>query len=274
MRSKFQFSIVTVSYCQEEYLTRFLSSISSLEAAEWSIKDIIIVDNYGGCEQWAESAPEYQIKIIPSSNIGYLKGLGLGVQCALEGDIDLIIICNPDIQFMTPIESDVVQAARDMWVVAPQITDLDGKHQNPNRRKPFSRLELVVWEVMARSYFTYSVLLRIKAMLNNLAASWSIFMRHSHNLKDGAIFLPHGSCMLLHTELLKKTNFFDEDLFLWGEEAVIAGLARRFGSGVKFVSSLQVKHFSHSSTAKIAPKAKYKIWQKSWLTYRKYLYQR
>lgn len=274
MSASYRFSVVTVSYDQEEYLMGFLSSISNLESGHGSLKDIIIVDNYGGCGGWAERYSEREIKIIRSSNVGYLRGLGLGVEYALEEDIDAIIICNPDIQFMTPIGSDVLQALRDMWVVAPQITDLDGVHQNPNRRKPFSRLELLVWEVMARSYITYGIVRRFKAMLKNLAASCPSFIRQSHDLEDGCIFLPHGSCMLVHTELLKKTNFFGEDLFLWGEEAVIAGLARKFGSGVKFVSSLQVEHFSHSSTQKIAPKEKYKIWQKSWLTYRKYLYQR
>ena len=127
---------------------------------------------------------------------------------------------------------------------------------------------------MATNFFIYKLMVRLKRVLKQLAVHWRGLRRQQLDVADGPIYLPHGSCMLVSAQLLKKTEFFDEDIFLWGEEAVIASLAREFGSGVCFVSSLRVEHLSHSATSKIIPEERFRIWQGSWKRYRKYLYKK
>ena len=269
-----KFSIVTVCYRQEQHIVDFLSSVGALESPEVQLDRVIIVDNYGSCEVEAAAFPNINVEILKSSNVGYLRGLGIGVNQALKQSVDFVILCNPDLKFMSRIEDNVSLALRDLWVVAPQIVDLDGAQQNPNRTRPFSLVELVVWEVMMRSYLLYQVIPKLKSIFKYLAHCWKDSIDLNKCAPDGPIFLPHGSCMLMSASLLRRADFFREQIFLWGEEAIIGGIAREVGPGVTFISSLKVEHASHSATSKIPTKEKYLIWRSSWNIYKKYLYKR
>lgn len=269
-----KFSIVTVCYRQEQYLVDFLSSVGALESPEVQLDRVIVVDNYGSCEVELARIPNVKVEILKSSNVGYLRGLGIGVDHALKKSVDFIIVCNPDLKFKSRIEEDVLLALQDLWVVAPQIVDFDGAQQNPNRTRPFSLVELVVWEAMMRSYLMYKMLPKLKSIFKYLARSWKDPIARKKCAPDGPIFLPHGSCMLMSASLLRLADFFGEEIFLWGEEAIIGGIAREVGPGVTFISSLKVEHASHSATSKIPVKEKYLIWRESWNIYKKYLYKR
>ena len=274
MISVLRFSVVTVCYKQKEHLRELIETLPVLDTALTVLEEVIVVDNYGDCEAFPKMTGLPSVVTIASENVGYLRGLGIGVQQALQRDIDFVVLCNPDIKFMTPIENDVIQALENMWVVAPQIIDIDGKQQNPNRIAPFTTFELWIWDLMATKFYIYKLMVRLKRFLKQVIVHWRGLTRQQLYVADGPIFLPHGSCMLMSAQLLKKAKFFDEDIFLWGEEAVIAGLAREFGSGVCFVSSLRVEHASHSATAKIIPEERFRIWQQSWKRYRKYLHKK
>ena len=274
MISPLRFSIVTVCYRQDKYLDDFLQSTNKLESEKVSLRKVIVVDNYGSCKDTLEYGSNPDVRIIRSENVGYLRGLGIGVDYACSDDIDFVVVCNPDLKFMTKIEDDVLQALRGLWVVAPQVVDLDGRQQNPNRVSPISISELLVWELMARSYHCYTALIRLKGIYNDIAISRRNTLTQQECEPDGPIFLPHGSCMLMSTDLLKRADFFNEEIFLWGEEAVIGWTARKVGSGVKYVSSLRIEHASHSSTSNIPERDKYLIWRNSWRRYRKYLYRK
>ena len=69
-------------------------------------------------------------------------------------------------------------------------------------------------------------------------------------------------------------NHFDklwEDVFLYGEEAILTGQVNSVNGKIWYEPSLKCNHDESASTSKIGTKKKYKIIQNSYKIYKKYL---
>ena len=263
------FSVVTVSYDQNEYLSKLFDSVELLATQDIVCSEILVVDNYGSVVNLDSSSYSFNIRVIKPGNVGYLPGLSLGAEAALKDGIDFLVLCNPDLQFISSLDSDFLACIDSFGVVAPDIFDSDNLPQNPNRRLPFNRIERFVWDMMSASYFLYRLIMVFHEFKRQLRIGRS---GNSQALSDnGVIFLPHGSCLFVSRGVLTDTGLFKEDIFLWGEEAIIAGMARQAGYSVFFNSAVRVRHISHTSTSSIGSKAKFSIWRESYKKYRKYL---
>lgn len=263
-----KFSVVTVCYGQETYLRDFLNSLSVLTSNQINCIQVVIVDNLGSVDQANLSNFPFEIKILRPGNIGYLPGLSLGAREALKNTVEFVILCNPDLVFESQLTEGFVHGLERHGVLCPNIIDSDGVAQNPNRMQPFTVLERLVWDLMSVNYQLYRLMMVAHRIKRKSRISIS-----DRNLspQEGEVFLPHGSCLFVSARALAVTDFFYEDIFLWGEEAIIAGKARRAGLTVYFDPCVTVKHISHTSTGKMAPRSRYLIWRESYKKYRKFL---
>ncbi len=271
--SMFRASVVVVNFKQLNYINDFLDSLDTLFGGAVSRFQVVIVDNSGEIDiNDLNQADILEITILKKGNIGYLKGLGLGMKHGLQSNPDFFVLCNPDVVFESALTIQDCESVIHNGVVAPYVQDLSGAAQNPNRRSKMSVSEQRIWAFMATSYTAYSVITWLKSWVKRFVG----IARYRQNRlvttpESSEIFLPHGSCMFVGRWLVENADFFDEDIFLWGEEAVIAGKCRENGGKVWFEPSIRVKHISHTSTGLISERNKYKIWRQSFKVYRRYL---
>lgn len=266
-------SVVVVNFKQLEYLKAFIDSLNILFVYNSYDVELIIVDNSGEVDQQEVQGDNlFSVTVLKKGNIGYLKGLVEGMKYSQKNNPDVFILCNPDIVFETSITKKDFEIIKANGIVAPYVYDLSGVSQNPNRKNRMSKTEQLIWSVMTISYEVYSSISLIKEGLKNIIkASKAVKKAPKESIDSFEIYLPHGCCMFVDSGLAEKANLFDEDIFLWGEEAVIAGKCRENGGRVWFQSSIKVKHFSHTSTGFISEREKFNIWKQSFQVYRRYL---
>jgi len=265
-----RFSVIVVNFNQVKYLRTFIESLNVLFGEKIFDVQLTIVDNSGEVDvREVQSDILSSVKVLKNGNVGYLRGLVEGMLSSQTESPDIFVLCNPDIVFETAITKQDFEVVKAKGIVAPDIRDSSGTAQNPNRRSRMTKLEQLIWLVMSTSYEVYSALSYIKEALKKA-------VKHLRDAPDKSsdsseIFLPHGSCMFVDCDLARRANWFDEDIFLWGEEAVIAGKCRENGGQVWFRPSIKVKHISHTSTGFISERQKFIIWRKSFSVYRRYL---
>lgn len=274
---KLGFSIV--NYNQEAELLLMLGSLREVFCAGF-LFEICVVDNSNTISESLKTefqkclkGVDAELDFLKKGNVGYLKGLQAGCS-KLSHDCDFIFLCNSDLHFLAGPWSEILSGyLESSCLLAPDIVTIDGKVQNPNRRRRLSKVEMLVNDLSTISYPIYETVVNIKALLKKIY----ILLIGGQSLKEGSrqsrqeIWLAHGSCMIVNVgpELLNEA--LDFDLFLWGEEAVIAGTLRRSGIPIFFEPSIKVRHDEHSSTRKLLPKAKFEIWKKSYAIYRDFL---
>ena len=259
---------------QETYLDNMLLSISNVFSIKFNIT-IVIVDNSNSInavaffETHRELSKQIKIKIFKNENTGYLKGLSTGARQVPSCNTEFVFLCNPDLEFQKCDWLGILscyQASR--VLLAPQVITPAGKNQNPNRVKSFSKFEVFVNDISTINYGTYKLITNIRKILKKIYVRVRTISKQTGKQE---IWLPHGSCIIVDFNTLKDSNFFNENIFLWGEEVIIAEKARRHGATVLFEPSLKVFHNEHSATSNIIAKSKFEIWKESYATYRPYL---
>lgn len=270
---KINISFVIVNYMQETYLDNMLLSISNMFPVEFNIT-IVIVDNSKSINTTAfvetckKLPKEMEIKVFTTDNIGYLQGLSTGAKRVPSVNTDFVFLCNPDLEFQKCDWLGVLSDYKGSRVLlAPQIVTPTGKNQNPNRVKSFSKFEIFVQDISAWNYGTYKLITKTRKILKKIF-TWAVTKKKQAIKQE--IWLPHGSCIIVDFNTLKNSDFFNEKIFLWGEEVIIAEKARRQGANVLFEPSLKVLHNEHSATSNIIAKSKFEIWRESYATYRLY----
>jgi len=258
---------------QEAYLDNMLLSISNVFSMKFNIT-IVIVDNSNSIntvaffESQRKLSKQIKIKIFKNDNTGYLKGLSTGARQVPSSNTDFVFLCNPDLEFQKCDWLGILsgyQASR--VLLAPQIITLSGKKQNPNRVKSFSKFEIFVQDISSWCYGTYKLITNARRILKKIPSRLTIIPKRTGKQE---IWLPHGSCIIVDFKTLKDSNFFYENIFLWGEEVIISEKSRRQGASVLFEPSLKVLHNEHSSTGNIIAKRKFEIWRESYAIVRLY----
>ena len=80
----------------------------------------------------------------------------------------------------------------------------------------------------------------------------------------------HGSFFVIVPRFWDYFNELPNQLFLFGEEAVLSHYVRMSGS-IHFVPSLIVRHEEHSSIGKMESRAYFRLQQQSYQIYARYL---
>lgn len=130
-------AVVTVTYSSGEHLTTFLRS---LDKATTPTPPVIIADNGStdGAPEAAEDEFDHVTLVHTGGNIGYGGGINRAV-AALDPDIELIAIANPDVDWAPGSLDELVAAAR-RWPRAgslgPLIHEPDGSIYPSARRVP------------------------------------------------------------------------------------------------------------------------------------------
>lgn len=218
--------------------------------------EIIVVDNCSTEEnrRAVENLCETEgCKFIANTrNAGYNAGNNVGLWYAAEKGYEFALIANPDMEFP---QKDYVsklikllQADEQLAVVASDIVTAKGIHQNPmkpdgNWQSSFGWLTGFFKKQPKDTY----------SFIDN----W----QESHECKKVS-----GCCFMIRLPFLQKIGFFDENVFLYCEEAILSKQVEHEEMKMYYTAEAMAVH-NHQTSAKGDPSARFRTWRDSRIYY-------
>ena len=214
--------------------------------------EIIVVDNCSTEENRAtieKLCQEVKCTFIANThNTGYNAGNNIGLRYAAEKRYEYALIANPDMEFHQADYIDkltqIIQSDTKIAVVASDIITSKGIHQNPmkpdgNWKSSFGLLT-GLFKKQPKDTYTF---------IDN----W----QESHECSKVS-----GCCFMICLSFMKKINFFDENVFLYCEEAILSKQVEHADMKMFYTAESQAIH-NHLSSAKENPALRFRIWRDS-----------
>ena len=221
--------------------------------------EIILVDN---CSRQEDAAAVERLAaekgctfIRAEENRGYNAGNNIGLRRAAEKGYEFALIANPDMEFPDPhYAAHLLAALRGHGEAAVAATDIaspDEAHQNPMPPD-------------AKGWGAAFMWLRILAKRGGAERNFA----QTHFCRKVS-----GCCLMVRTDFINEIGFFDEQVFLYCEEAILARQAEALGRKMLYVADLHAVH-RHIKSAKGNAAPRFKAWVASRLYFeRRYNYQ-
>ena len=180
-------------------------------------------------------------------NAGYSAGNNIGAHFALATGCDAILIVNPDVRISNAsYVSRLVEglgADKSVGIAASRIVNLSGDEENP-------MAELSFWKEFAWPLtMVSSRFLPKKTELDSLP-------------KRRFVDKVSGACFMITVDALQKIGFFDENVFLYCEEAILAQQMKDRGLKIAFFGDLSVQH-AHDPMEKGDAYRRFAFWSAS-----------
>ena len=225
-------SVITVNYKAWVPLERCLNSLLSLEPESFTL-EVIVVDNYsndGMLEKFIEKYPSISF-IENEGNYGFSCGNNLGSRHATG---DFLLFLNSDtIVTREPINAmlDLAQQNPQYSIISSQQVDLNNKEENPYGVFP--------------SFWTINGIIK---------AVYSLFSKKiiDTNCKDLKVIFPDwvsGSLILIARDQFDLLNGWDEDYWLYSEDADLCKKAKDKGGIVAMLCNPAITH-QHGGTTR------------------------
>lgn len=262
---------ICVNYNNVHFTKEFIRSIKELKGDH----DVstIIVDNKSTDDCISELKKieiEDATVIFSPENVGYFKGLDIGIQSIMDIEsCDYVMIGNNDLffqdDFLLKLENKKLE--KDILVVAPNIIRLDGVHQNPHIIEKFGLFQ----RIYRRLFFShYYISILMQKTYNLIRSNVNPADRENYD-KEFVITMGYGACYLLTKNFFSNFKKLEAPNFLMGEEGVLANQVLSVGGKTLYVPELVVAHHDHSSIGKVSSKKLYAFSRESYFYYLKHL---
>lgn len=266
---------ICVNFNNSNYTNLFLESIFENEKMQNNVNVVVlIVDNASNLTDFRRlqsMCVQYSyVKLIRSeTNLGYFRGLNLGLANISPSVNDYVIVGNNDLTFSSDFVRQLFGAsyAANVLVVGPNVITSDGVHQNPYYITRLSVIRKFIHDVY---FLNYSLAKLVTFILNkrkkiigkriNSSASVSQFMH-----------MGIGACYVLTPAYFKHYSQLDDSVFLYGEEALLAGQVMSVNGRTFYDADLIVNHAESAAISKLPTRLIYKFRKNSYPHIRKYL---
>lgn len=225
---------------------------------------IAVVDNHSdskNVEVLKSIASEFQQAevILNKENLGYFKGLNLGIRHLRDSnpDIHLMVVGNNDLVFPTDFGECVRrnQATFKKYpVVSPDIVTLDGVHQNPHVISKIGKFREFMYNLYYANYYA-AIAIRQLARLTRNFADRSDETQHEVAQE---IYQGYGACYLLGPVFFRHFEELWAPSFLMHEEYFLSKQLSDKGFSVFYEPSIKVQHRCHGAMATITSR---KAWE-------------
>ena len=251
-------------------------AIDSLQANGGHDVHTIVVDNQSQASQQAvlrdyASGRDDVDAVFSTDNTGYFGGLNVGLRRLRATRPDLVhaVVGNNDLIF--PVDFiDTVQRQRSLFdqypVVSPNITTLDGAHQNPHVISGISPLRERLYDLYHLNYHFARPLMWLSKQLRGTARRGD----EDHHDTARQIWQGHGSCYLLGPRFFSEFTELWAPTFLFGEEFFLAEQLKAKGYAVYYEPSISVVHACHSSVAQLPSRRHWELSRDAHRVYRKH----
>ncbi|WP_310556237.1 glycosyltransferase [Flavobacterium sp.] len=267
-------AFVCVNYNNSKITQDYIVNVLDIKK-NYDVK-IIVVDNaseendVNGLSVYINCLKNDNVILLKSnSNLGYFKGLNLGMNYLEKSEFDYFVIGNNDLifdeNFINNLKSKKIK--NEVFVIAPNIIRLDGVHQNPHIVTKFSPIQNLYRKIFFSNYY---IGIFVQFVYNKLRTKL-VKEDRVNNDKEQEILMGYGACYILTKSFFNIFNELDAPVFLMGEEGILANQVLS-GNGVTlYCPDLIVNHHDHSSIGKVPSKTLYKFSQDSFKYYLKNL---
>ncbi|MBK5145046.1 glycosyltransferase family 2 protein [Budviciaceae bacterium BWR-B9] len=261
---------ICVNFNNSLYTEKFIESV----CLQGPNTHALIVDNSSNLneldkvERICNNYKQDKVTLIKNKeNIGYFGGLNIAIrQIDKESPI---IIGNNDLFFddnFTKILNNK-KYPDDVMIIAPNVITKDGYNQNPHCRKRVSTIRKFLYEIYFKSYSAAKILTFGSKIVNYIRGG----RNNSFDQDSGYIHMGIGACYILLPSFFKYFEELDDKVFLYGEEAILAGQLMKVGGKMYYDHDLIVHHEESATLSKVPSKTKYNYMKDSYPKYKKYL---
>lgn len=267
-------NFITVNYNNSNHTINYIKSIFLINKIE--NYDIVIIDNasdmvdFLALEEYCLYLSSPHLHLIRNqSNSGYFSGLNEGLKFIGNNEDSIAVIGNNDLTFQSDFLEAFERLSYDQQtlVIAPDVVSADGRHQNPHCINHVSRFRVFCYDLYFMNYYFgkflfWAMQIFKKFLIPPQNEAWK---------EQRYIHMGIGASYILTEHFFKIYDTLDDRVFLWGEEALLAGQVDRAKGKTLYAPSLVVHHFENASVSKIPSIESYKITKKSYKIYREYL---
>lgn len=227
--------------------------ISSLQKQTGVNLEIIVVDNCSTDENRTAVEKLCEEKgctfISNTRNAGYNAGNNVGLRYASEKGYEFALIANPDMEFPQTDSIvkmiSIIETDEDVVALGADVITEEGIHQNPRLYTQQKWQDSFSW---IKHFFHKS---------NKETPDWIDCPERSHYCRG-----LNGCCLMIRLSFIKSIGYFDERIFLYGEEAIFARQVEMVGKKMFYTSDVLVVH-DHKKSAEGDPLILFKHWQHS-----------
>jgi len=256
---------VAVNFNNADYTIEYVNSILALENYQLPVQ-IIIVDNGSDNKDQDKLINQLgeisQVKLIfANENLGYFKGLNVGLDLIYKRDQALVLIGNNDLTFNYDFISKLLEVKinTDVMVLAPDVVTVNGFHQNPLCIHRMSKLRKYGLRFYYTNYYYGRALYHAIQFLKRKITTNKKLETETY------IYMGIGACYVLTPNFFRKFDKLREDVFLWSEEALLAGQIAEVNGTMLYCPNLVVHHAENTSVKKIPSRKTYEMARESFL---------
>ncbi|MCM2476089.1 glycosyltransferase family 2 protein [Rhizobium sp. CG5] len=182
------------------------------------------------------------------TNAGYSAGNNIGARIATAIGCAAILIINPDVRIAAPDYlvnlSDALFRDDRNAIAGSSIRNLSGANENP----------------MFEPSFLQELLLPARM----IAAAWGMGRDRPRAASSRRVNVTKlsGCCFLIRGTFLRDIGFFDQTVFLYCEEAILAAQANQAGQRLVYVADIEAVH-AHRPSSKGDPVRRQRLWSRS-----------
>lgn len=214
---------------------------------------IVIVDNassnnsFDVLKQAYGTHPKIELAIT-NKNMGYSGGNNVGLRMLLDRGIRRFIIATNDTEVVSLNlldEFDKIDMGA-IGIIGPDILTLDGAHQNPPLYKPTFIYLLNLYFYVPMAWVRANLYKRVPSMAHLRRSSKAKNLEKLATTRAAMngcqVYMLHGCFMYLTKTYIEKVGLFDENLFMYGEEDLLAWNCTRHQLKEWYLPSVKVLH--------------------------------
>lgn len=238
MDYKYIFSVVL--YKNMDDVVEMIDSVRSMLS---SIR-IILVNNYyndATLEKARQIAEKYDCDLVEAENKGYGAGNNRALEYAKKHyTFEYFIVSNPDITIES-FNEKALEGGDTPAIYAPQIICKSGKRQNPMW---VTRNNFVEWLQYEGEKREFKILDLTAIAFRKIQREVFLLKRKNERLtQKRKIYAAHGAfCIISNAAISELGKLYDENMFLFFEEALLANNAFVRKIPTYFIPSIIIRH--------------------------------
>lgn len=275
MNMNFSLGFVFTNFNNSLDTVNTIQSVFEIKIDEKPI--VVVVDNNSRADQieilqkLKSTYPDIHL-ILNNENLGYFKGLNLGIRHIRENNfiVKYLVIGNNDLSFPKDFYDAIISNEYSFSkypVISPNIITEDGVYQNPHVINEISKFRELIYDIYFTNYIIAKIIKKI-AQLTNILTDRSDEKFHD---KSQIIYQGHGSCYILTPIFFQFFNELFAPTFLMGEEFFLSLQLKQKNLFLFYESNVKLTHKWHSSINNVPAKKIWKISKESHRVYRKYI---
>lgn len=261
-------AIVVTNFNNTVHTLNLCDSIVDVLSAMTIYIDVIVVDNNSSLESknlLLKSLERYSfLKVIfNDTNVGYFKGLNVGLKSINTSDYDFVVIGNNDLLFSVDSFKPLESCSQKYPVLCPDIITLDDVHQNPHVIANLSVIREVLYDIYFINYYFSVVMMWVANKFKGILERKD----YQLHLNSSEIYQGYGACYFLTKKFFDVFDSLWSPTFLMGEEYFLSRQLSEQGFKLYYDKTIKVKHVDHASTSSIPA---YKFWRISKYSHKEY----